>query len=145
MLRHLGHAPDRGKLLRFLCACGRRLHHLMTDPRSRKAIEVAERSALSPVADEELFAAYDEAEQAVDEAPGESNDSPGVRAAGFAFDTLHFIMNKGDAYSAADLVESAAIAVAEARGPEARRAALALERAAQAKLLREIYGNPFRG
>jgi len=48
---------DDKTLRMFACRCVREVWHLLTDERSRKAVEVAERYAVGEAADEELAAA----------------------------------------------------------------------------------------
>ena len=50
----------------FAVRCARRVQHLMTDPRSIAALDVAERHAKREATDEELSAAWDAARAAAD-------------------------------------------------------------------------------
>ena len=52
---------DDKTLRLFACKCVREVWHLLTDERSRKAVEVAERYAVGDATDEELDAARDAA------------------------------------------------------------------------------------
>jgi len=53
-----GQEAEREKLARlFACWCARQVWHLLTDERSRTAVEVAERYAVGEATDEELDAA----------------------------------------------------------------------------------------
>ena len=63
MLAHLrGRCTDR-KLRLFACACCRQIWHLLTDAISQRAVEVAERHADGEASDQELEAAWLDAER----------------------------------------------------------------------------------
>lgn len=55
------YCPSERKLRLFACACCRQVWHLLTDPRSRKLIEVAEKYAEGEISNQELEAAWTEA------------------------------------------------------------------------------------
>ena len=65
-LRAMPGHDDKWRL--FAVSCARRVQHLMTDPRSVAALDVAERYALGQATDEELAAASDAARDAASDA-----------------------------------------------------------------------------
>jgi hypothetical protein len=106
----------------FAVRCARRVQHLMTDPRSLAALDVAERHAKGEATDEELKAASAAARAAARAAAG---------AAAWAAEAA-----ARDA--ARDAAWAAAGAAAWAAEAAARDAARAAERAAQAEILEQI-------
>jgi hypothetical protein len=135
MLRHLGPAWYDRKPRRFACACCRRIWGLLNDPRSRRAVEVAEMYADDLADEDQLRDAAFEAEDA------EGPDNPGWAAAYYvACDT--FDAETAAFYARAALsprVRQSGINAADPGEPE-----LVAEARAQGELIREIVGNPFR-
>jgi hypothetical protein len=144
-LRNSGKASER-KLRLFAVACCRRIWHLLTDGRSRRAVEVAECLVNGQaVSDERLaearLAPYYEGHLQ----PGPVNI--------FACDAAA-LLNLPDAEGAAYLVAQNAIsALLQAPWMENRSdpeehieaaAAANDERCCQAALIRDLFGNPFR-
>jgi hypothetical protein len=68
MQAFLSRSPDERRMRLFLARCCRRIWHLITDGRSRAAVESAERFALGEVNSAELFQAWRLARVAVCEA-----------------------------------------------------------------------------
>ena len=148
--------PRDRKLLLFAAACCRRVWGLMTDERSRRLVEVAERHTDGLANDEALAAAGAEGHRAWSEAcarfgtfahPFEPppEELPGAWAL------------RNSACGAKELGRAVSTAqpgqygrsVAHAAARECARAVLAdyeksPERPAQCALLRDIFGNPFR-
>jgi elongation factor G-like protein len=114
-----GMVPYR-KLRLVACACCRRIWHLLSDDRSRRAVEVFERYADGVGYQQELQDAV---------AAARMFD---VRLRGVHLQAARTVTM---AWSAPDQVPSAAVRAVAARREELRR---------QADLLRDIFGNPFR-
>jgi hypothetical protein len=133
MLRALeGLVSDR-KLRLFACACARRAWHLLSDARSRRAVELSEAYASGRVSDEELV---------------------GANAAAYLVSSS--MGWRGTQHAAAAAAEQASEHPTYRRYPR-RACEFALqalstpgtrnedvERRAQCGLLREVVGNPFR-
>ncbi len=135
MLRQLGRTASERKLRLFACACCRRNWHLLTDPRSQRAVEAAEAYADDRIDEDELRDAAFEAEDAG------SPDNPGWAGPYYAacdtFDaeTAAFYARVG----LSPIARESGINAVPADAPE-----LVAEARAQCELLREIFGNPFR-
>jgi hypothetical protein len=146
-----GRATTR-QLRLFACACCRRIWHLISDPRSRKAVEIGEQLADRLVSDEErdraLLAACDAFQEAPEDTPYEEPiaDMASILVCPDVADERHPF--PFDASRVAELAADMAGSEASYRagddvdgsGYETGHAA---EELAQCRLLREIVGNPF--
>jgi hypothetical protein len=130
-------ASDR-KLRLFSCACCRRIWPLIVSWRSMEAVIVAERHADSLPGGEKLPAARTAAWSATRNAPQENGGRMAARAA-------HLASMIGGEKTARDrALEAARLCVEAAVESGNNLGTWAAERLAQAHLVRDIFGNPFR-
>jgi hypothetical protein len=131
MLSFLGGKTSDRKLRLSACACARRIWHLLTDKRSRRAVELAEQCADGHVASYDLPPYYDAASNA---------------AAVFPAETVWFAAARAAADTARSYPPTVLGMMARAANAAAGAAAGAVptESPVQADLLRDIVGNPFR-
>ena len=129
------------------CACVRRVWHLLTDERGRKAVEVAERFADGMAELDELREAQAAALAAADaratlSLPGTTNSySVLSAAAGAAWEFRSGSDPLGHAAEATDWEWIAGLESPQRRLSSSRRAH---ERQVQATYVRDVIGNPFR-
>lgn len=136
-----GKASDR-KLRLFAVACCRRIWHLVTDDRSRKAIELSEQYAEDSVSPEQLTTGLNEAIEAA-----QTGRPPPDAAEAACFEMA--VSDLGLAGAAGAAADAAAHATAntpyqEGVGYDYDPAGVSAERVEQCRLLRDIIGNPLR-
>jgi hypothetical protein len=166
MLQHLhqhcriGRVPGgKRRLALFRCACCRAVWNLLDDERCRRAIEVSERAADGEAKRAELRAAHQEAQQAsgaadqhLHEAAPQGTSSPTWRAAfpcSAARRAAAWAASTSFDMRVTHIVTMSAVSSRWAvvpEGPHSLRAAEVRKEGeqAQAALLRDIFGNPFR-
>jgi hypothetical protein len=120
----------------FACACLRRVWHLLSDERSRMAVETAERYADGLANHKDLIEARDEAREAKQQFKWPIGPATACRAAGAAQDATRDF----DRSAAIMCVANASRAMCERDTNNCDEGELKQ----QAGLLRDIFGNPFR-
>jgi hypothetical protein len=154
MLDFLRDKVSDRKLRLFACGCGRRVSHLMIDERNRRAVEAAEQFADGLTELDNLRSASNAARDALMELPNRNIAAQvdAAYAAMYASEHTEFVISTDSTHSS---VARAAISAAAAVSPytytpglyprvsEVARCAVA-ELAAQADLIRCVFGNPFR-
>jgi hypothetical protein len=149
MLRFLESKVSERKLRLFACACCRRIWHLLSDQKSKIAVEVAERYADRQATLDELKTVSEAAIAASwavqDELDGAWPTEPTccVLPAAEAAEMSAYPMPDGKAWGL-DCGYGSWNATAEAVAFRDIAEVLKLEQAHQATLLRCIFGNPFR-
>lgn len=144
---------DQRKLWLFGCACLRRVWHLLKDQRSRCCVELAERFVDGQASEQEVGETWDRFLAAADTETLE--DFPGFDSYEAIRNLVCFVDPTASLQIASEVAEGVggfaaqAVPVAppatwsDARTQSNQRARRA-ERNVQVKLLRDIFGNPFR-
>ena len=131
MLQFLGSKVTERKLRLFAAACCRRVWHLLTDERSRLAVEVAERYG-------DGLASRSERKTAAEAAHAARGTGSAAIAASFAIQKAARDLTANIMNIAGDTATLAVYAVENANGTVRE-----VEYAAQAALVRDLFGNPF--
>ncbi len=144
MLSYLeGHASDR-KLRLFACACARRSWARLRYAVPRRAVETAERFADGECTDLALREAHDQATQAGYGAPTFDQFACLAAAACAAEPPMDAARNVCENLRLQAVRESASESAPGEDEASRNAAASAAECRAQADLIREVFGNPFR-
>ena len=146
ILRRTDKYPEEKDIRLFACWCarntpllgGRTTWDLMTDPRSRTAIEVAERFIIGDATSEELAAAHADAHDAATAAYADAYNAHAHAAAAAVYAAAAYT-------AAAAIAHDAAYNAAHAHAAHvgAYTTFMSFARRAQAYQLREMFGNPF--
>jgi hypothetical protein len=149
MLAFLRDQVSDRKLRLFACACCRRIWHLLVDERSRSAVEVAEGYADGLQSRRALASAVQRARRRAESVDNLGDDAASYAACWAGTFSPDAILEC--AWAAADAAAFFASAKAAGVGEDALSYYTGLdagvqvaEPAAQARLLRDIIGNPFR-
>lgn len=129
----------------FAVACCRRIWHLLTDERSRRGVEIAERFADGQASKEDRRAGLWAAHEVFMEAKGQerfNSKAPYAPVAMVAFAASSASGMDTEAEAARCAAASLAYR-AGAYNSDSWRAAFQAERAVQCDLLREVFGKPF--
>ena len=149
LLEFLGDRASSRKLRLFAVACCRRIWPLITEAHCREAVEIAERFADGSVTAEVQEAAHLAAERV----RREVEDTEAPLFSGVAYATAHAASStahdKGTVWLACRAAANAACAAGHALSEQGASenevaAATQAESAAQAPLVRDLFGSPFR-
>jgi hypothetical protein len=145
MLAFLRSRASERKLRLFACTCCRRMWHLLTNRQSRWAAEVVERHADAAADVEDLRLAILGAENVAETLAASASSAEEEAQASAAFAVLNATSGgeRAAEYSSSN-ISSAAFHTATAADAPSAADARSAERAGQAYLLRDIFGNPFR-
>jgi hypothetical protein len=146
MLAFLNEGPGGRKLRLFACACCRGVWHLLTDERSRDAVETAEQYADSLAGEAGLLAAHEAAACAYQTARTPASRASGCSAAACSAAELFPADSPGSVVvEAADAAAQAlAFAADGVIWSTAWYDALNTAKATQSAVLRDLISNPFR-
>ena len=142
----LQHVDDTAQVRRYRVWCARQVQHLMTDPRSLAALDVAERYADGQVTDDDLSAAWIAARAAVSDAVMPAERAAARAAASVASNDVALVAASDAAWAAASDAAWAAAKAAwfseekAARVSAACDAAYGAARAAQEAQFRIMFG-----
>ena len=135
----------------WACSCIRRIWHLLADQRCRRAVEVAEAFADGAADHRGLKRTYQAARRAWLKLREEMDRStPDQRALRDALEPRYYgsiaahAVTEVREHQLFALHATACVAIATEEGVDSTADAVDTERAAQAALLRDIFGNPFR-